>query len=592
MKIFFSHCSEDRAAVSDMVELIGGTKKGVKLFYSSDPDTGVDAGEDLIARINREVNGCNLFVPVITENYVRSIYCTYELSLAVFLKKNIVPVASSAAVYEKLVSIIGRQLLYIDASAKDGARIFANKFQIKDDMQRIEEALGRLAGQVRSTRPYIGMSREEYSKVLEYCDEQGIKRLQCTTMPSEEIKRKISQAKEIIIVSTTGEGLLKMLSAEALSNALAEKCDIKIVLPNQYSAFCRDVAEIESPNATEVNLTRLANEFNNVISYLNETVIKAKEKTQNIGTVTVYCAYTLLRQTVTLAKSEKSTWCWVTMTMPPKRTVDGTPSMEVECDNDSYGLLMNVISTYCNEIVNVAVRRKAVKEINGSTAAEPFLLEERHALTYWREKYKKAQERMQNAAQQGDGVLIEVAAQHPLSKGKYPGAEFTARLDLAVELYNKFKAQNQKVWLYVPGSRHKFGGVADEVSLSKAGDDYLAQKGVSPQHILGDSASERYKGSDGVYNSADECFVAEKLFGELKAATLVCVCSPFQSHRKILHYIEFGAIPMCYCVSADGMFHDIISEVFNSVPNVLYRDHSYQDKNGEAFINSRKERKV
>ena len=49
-----------------------------------------------------------------------------------------------------------------------------------------------------------------------------------------------------------------------------------------------------------------------------------------IGSITVCCAFTLLRQTVTLAiKNDNSFWGWMSMTLPPLRTNDGTPSMEL-----------------------------------------------------------------------------------------------------------------------------------------------------------------------------------------------------------------------------------------------------------------------
>ncbi len=592
MKIFFSHCSEDKEITWQIVTLLRDTQKKVKPFFSSDPDTGVGAGENLMECINREIKQCDLFIPVVTENYLRSIYCMYELSLAVFLKLEIVPLVASRALYEKLGKIVGNNILFIDASSHDGARIFANRFQIAQAVPQIEKILAQLAAQVRSLRPYIGMNADEYAKILQYCDTQGVKRLQNATMPAEEIKRKVRAAKELVLVSTTGDGVLKMLSSEALASALAAKCDIKIILPNQYAAFCADVAEIERPDDTEANLRRLSNEFSNVITYMNETVVKAKAASSEIGTVTVYCAYTLLRQTILLAKTEQSTWGWISMTLPPARTVDGTPSMEIECNNDAYSALMKVLFRYCGGITDIARKRGAVKTIDGATSSAPFFWEKRHATEYWKEKYQAARTNMENAAKYGDGVLIEVAAQHPLRGGKYPNEEFAARLDFASELYNTYKERGEHARIYVPGSRHRYNGVADDVSLSQAGSDYLTERGIPASDIWGENATKEFKGDDGVYNSADECFVAAKLFGKLRAAKLVCVCSPYQSHRKLLHYIEFGVVPLCYCTSVDNMFHDLLGEVFEAVPNVLYVDHSCQDRTGDIFVRSRQERKV
>lgn len=45
-------------------------------------------------------------------------------------------------------------------------------------------------------------------------------------------------------------------------------------------------------------------------------------------------------------------------------------------------------------------------------------------------------------------VLIEVAAQHSLREGKFPGEEYTKRLDIAYEL------MSEDVYIYLPGSLH------------------------------------------------------------------------------------------------------------------------------------------
>ena len=71
---------------------------------------------------------------------------------------------------------------------------------------------------------------------------------------------------------------------------------------------------------------------------------------------------------------------------------------------------------------------------------------------------------------------------------------------------------------------------------------------------------------------------------------LICVCSPYQAMRKSFYYIEFGIIPECYGVSANAMFHDPVSEYFGSLHHTVIEDHSWQDEESEAAINSRKDR--
>ena len=38
------------------------------------------------------------------------------------------------------------------------------------------------------------------------------------------------------------------------------------------------------------------------------------------------------------------------------------------------------------------------------------------------------------------------------------------------------------------------------------------------------------------------------------------------------------------------MYHDVIAEYFGSLYNTVFEDHTWQDEESEAYINSRKER--
>ena len=123
-----------------------------------------------------------------------------------------------------------------------------------------------------------------------------------------------------------------------------------------------------------------------------------------------------------------------------------------------------------------------------------------------------------------------------------------------------------------------------EISLSNAGVKYLLDKGIPADCLLGEEENKRYKGAHGVYNSADECFVASEIFKNGAFEKLVCVCSPNQIARKTMLYIEFGCVPLCYGVTTDKMYHqNIVEEIFNSLNRVLYVDHSWQDENSEWF---------
>ena len=311
----------------------------------------------------------------------------------------------------------------------------------------------------------------------------------------------------------------------------------------------------------------------------------AKEKYPGgIGTITCYNSRTLLRQTIVLLiLNNNRSWGWINMTMAPLRTTD-SPSVAISDTKVEKGL-DNMIVKHCKCLMKMAERRKARRSIDGMSSAEK--LEHSEHEDYWKNK-KTIAEAFMKERQSSTKVLIEVAAQHPLDEGLYPNEEFQKRLDMAIRLCHDIGSQN--VWFYVPGSRHMFNGVADEVSLSEAGKNYLLQNGIDEEHIYANEANYKYKGEQGVYNSADESFVASCIFKNENFGQMICVCSPYQTMRKSFYYLEFGLIPQCYGIPGASMFHDPISEYFGSLHHTVMEDHSWQDEKSEAAVNSRKSR--
>lgn len=187
-------------------------------------------------------------------------------------------------------------------------------------------------------------------------------------------------------------------------------------------------------------------------------------------------------------------------------------------------------------------------------------------------------------------MLIEVAAQHPLVCGEYPNEEFEKRLLLAIDLYKEEVAKGKSVHIYVPGSIHMDNNTIDKISLSEAGKNYLIKNGVKPEVIYADEMNMKYKGNMGVYNSTDECYVASKLFDEMKFSELHCVCSSAQMMRKMLSYIRFGCVPYMHTVSCDEMYHNYIDEIFRYIP-ILIEDQDALQGNSEEAERLRKLRK-
>ena len=169
----------------------------------------------------------------------------------------------------------------------------------------------------------------------------------------------------------------------------------------------------------------------------------------------------------------------------------------------------------------------------------------------WKEKEMEAKCKSKGRKNLYKKILIEVAAQHPLREGKFPGEEYAKRLDIAYEL------MSEDVYIYLPGSLH----ASDDIPLSEAGRKYLLKKGVSEDRII--------TTEDEVYNSTDECKVASRILLENEFAELICICSPSQLMRKALSYISFGVYPSFRIASCDELFHSYIEEAIRNIPILL-----------------------
>lgn len=206
----------------------------------------------------------------------------------------------------------------------------------------------------------------------------------------------------------------------------------------------------------------------------------------------------------------------------------------------------------------------------------------------WEAKYEAAEDFMASRSH-NPTVLIEVSSQHPLRDGLYPGEEFKARLLEGMNLRDEAMADGLEVEIFVPGSRHRIGSVADLVSLSQAGTEFLQNNGVPREILHGQDLMDKYKGSKGVYSSADEAFVAASYFKDYPFGRLYSVVSPFQLMRKSLHYIWAGVIPLFYTAPTVDSFHDPIREIygFQYVRDV---DPDMQGEDSERGNKSRAER--
>jgi hypothetical protein len=220
---------------------------------------------------------------------------------------------------------------------------------------------------------------------------------------------------------------------------------------------------------------------------------------------------------------------------------------------------------------------------------EKRLIGDEKSYQYWKNKYDSAVDFMKSR-QTIPSVLIEIAAQHPLDEGKYPNKEFSRRLLFGRSLYEKAITEGKSVEIYVPGSCHVHNGIADEVSLSVAGTKFLLENGVPENLLHGEDLNKKYKGEKGVYNSADECFVATNYFKDTNFGKLYCVCSPAQMMRKTIHYLEFGVLPLNFTVPLAETHHNYFYEIFEAIPYALFVDPDMQSNDSVKANKLRQER--
>jgi hypothetical protein len=206
----------------------------------------------------------------------------------------------------------------------------------------------------------------------------------------------------------------------------------------------------------------------------------------------------------------------------------------------------------------------------------------------WEERKSQALELMESR-RDIPRVLIEIASQHPLRDGK-PGVEFVGRLEYGMRLFEALRAQGLHAEVLVTGSVHR----PDTISLSAAGMAYMKERGIPEAQMHGEDLTERYKGSaaswPGVYNSADEAYVASQYFKEGNFGRLHAVAGSAQLHRKALHYLWNGVLPHMHGVPADRPHHEYLREAVDYMPFVLSVDPGHQEPDSPAAKRSREER--
>lgn len=419
-------------------------------------------------------------------------------------------------------------------------------------------------------------------------------------LPREKLKVWLADSQQLKICYTTGRSFI-LSNGDILSDFVANGGSIKFLCCKPHTQSLNDIQAIEE--TVFGDRTQIHHELFDVCSELRNIYNISKKKfeansCEKIGEIQINFLSTLFRSSFLIAEnsSQNQKFGWFTITLPPAKSRE-TISFEMISNEDSSSEnnLLNRSLIHFESVWKYSLETENIIDI---ATFDKYVLpnaEDSDSALYWREKEKIATSNIKKR-KRNSGILIEVAAQHPLEDGIYPNAEFAARLDRAAALYFEKTNEGNVVRIYTPGSIHlDFDGVADEISLSEAGRRYLIEKGIPAYHIYDEDKNHIYDNErfhKGVYNTADECFVASKLFFDEHEnfGQLYSICSPNQLMRKMLFYIEFGVLPNIITVPLSNMFHNFFNELFTSVPYIINEDHNYQSESSKEAIRTRKER--
>lgn len=81
MKIFISHASKNKEIVLKFASFLESMSTEVEVFCTSEKGA-IATGKNFIETIAKELNICDLFIPVLSQEYYESRFCMIELGVA------------------------------------------------------------------------------------------------------------------------------------------------------------------------------------------------------------------------------------------------------------------------------------------------------------------------------------------------------------------------------------------------------------------------------------------------------------------------------------------------------------------------------
>lgn len=81
MKVFISHSSEDKQIATILSSLLESIDSTIEVFCSSQIGS-IKAGQDFVKAITKELDVCDIFIPLLSTNYYKSRYAMIELGFS------------------------------------------------------------------------------------------------------------------------------------------------------------------------------------------------------------------------------------------------------------------------------------------------------------------------------------------------------------------------------------------------------------------------------------------------------------------------------------------------------------------------------
>lgn len=81
MRIFISHSSKDSEIAIILSDFLSSISSNVSVFCTS-ISGHISVGQDFVETINKNLTGCDAFIPLLSDNYYKSRYCMIELGFA------------------------------------------------------------------------------------------------------------------------------------------------------------------------------------------------------------------------------------------------------------------------------------------------------------------------------------------------------------------------------------------------------------------------------------------------------------------------------------------------------------------------------